>query len=213
MNIIMNFLTKLAKTLAVPCIGLGGAGYYLSQPEKRKLDEVETIMLNKYIPPIHKLVCTSLGFRDVIVGGSFALQLYTDRVFPVNDYDVYVNSSIVGVDYLVEDKNRLKTIYPGVEFETDEFSYDSLASINGIIKTNTNDKKIQYIMMYPTLDLTKWYKTHVDVPVFIKYYEGEPYFYVRSRFEGYMAKYCGVLFKFTKEDRIDKYKDKGFWLL
>lgn len=210
----MNFFTTLAKTLSVPCIGLGCVGYYLSQPEKRKLDEVDIIRLNRYIPPIHKLVQHKINtFKDVVVGGSFALQLYTDRVFPVNDYDVYVNSSVVGVDYLVEDKNKLKTIYPGVEFETDEFSYDALASINGIIKTKTNDKKIQYIMMYPTLDLTKWYKTHVDVPVFIKYYEGEPYFYVRSRFEGYMAKYCGVLFKFTKEDRIDKYKDKGFWLL
>lgn len=213
----MNFLTKFAK-LIVPAGGIAGTSYYLAQPEKRMLNDVERARLNRYLPPVNKLTNSYTGFRDAIISGSFTMRLYTDRKFPVDDYDVYIDTDNYGIENIEKDEQKLRNIYYDVDFDTQQFSYDDLKYINGIIETKSGDKNIQYIMVntshVPDQPLLgQWHNKYVDIPVYIQYTNGVPYFHVRSRFEGFMAKYCGILFQLNNKEREGKYESKGFWVL
>lgn len=210
---IMNFLTKFAKYI-IPA----GASCYIALPERRMLDDVERARLNRYLPPVDKLTNNYIGFRQAIVSGSFALRLYTDRKFPVNDYDIYVDTDNYGTDSIKKDEQKIRNIYHDVDFDVQQFNYDDIQFINGIIETKSDGKNIQYIMVNTDHasrrpSLGKWHSKCVDIPVYIQYTNGVPYFHIRSRFEGFMAKYCGVLFQLHNNKRKEKYKSKGFWVL
>lgn len=171
-------------------------------------------------------------YRKVIIGGSRALKLWTEREFYVDDNDIFLHS-IKGNRHngkLEKDVEQLMRIFPNCsirvqlskdtnksivneEQETEEFDQAIIGTIN--LKYEGN--KYQFVMIEQnpgftySLDLIGWYGRTTDLPVFILYdkFEMVPHFIIKHGFGHLLAKQ-GVLFELRHENRIKKYEEKGF---
>lgn len=210
--------------IIITIIGIIGIIYYLNQPERIKLNSIEQFRIERYIPPVNALI--NSGFKDAIISGSFAVRLYTDRIFPINNYDIFVQSDNHIFSDVAKDVQMLKNAYDQYDLnikQTDNqnaYIYNNSTEIMCVIESKTLDKPIQYIITNlesksEKISLSDWHNKNIDVPVFIKYDRetGEPYFHVRTRFEGFMAKYCNILLSLCDRERKVQYRVKGFWVL
>lgn len=171
-------------------------------------------------------------YRKVIIGGSRALKVWTEREFNVDDNDIFLHS-IEGDRHngkLEKDVEQLMSIFPNCsirvqlsknteksivneEQETEEFDQAIIGTIN--LKYEGN--KYQFVMIERnpgftySLDLIGWYGRTTDLPVFILYdkFDKIPYFIIKDGFGHCLAKQ-GVLFGLRHKNRIEKYEKKGF---
>lgn len=175
-------------------------------------------------------------YTKVIVGGSRALKIWTNRDFNVDDNDIFLHS-IAGNRFtggLEKDIDKIKEIFPNCEVliklskdnvksvvneteSTEEFDQ----SIIGTINLKYENTKYQFVMIERrnfgfsySNDLIGWYGRTTDLPVFILYdkFEPMPNFIVKHGYGHWLAKE-GILTSLRHENRIEKYGKKGFKFL
>lgn len=230
----LKITTAVAGLTGIP-VGV----WYLTRPQCVPLDEQQKKTLMEYVPNVYKI--NSLFEKPIIIGGSTALKLYTNRYFQTSDIDIFVNSKydwkescgalyhddvknlaenfssnewVVNSnedDYLTNDNIVRKRDRNTLMMFTPSEHFDELIS-HTINTTFNNDTKVQFIFFKKGVNVPETLKTKHDIPVIISYNKGESYFLVRSIYEGLLAKY-GYLIKMNTEERKEKYKHKDFWIL
>lgn len=218
----MNKLIATAATITAI-----GIGYHTSGSRKIPLnpDQCKHVMHN-FMPLLNK------HYGDVVIGGSTALKIYTGRDFITHDTDYFLKSkddfrsrdgdyhnatlqadistlsTQVLPDHIWSCKLSSMNIYHTSGVDTQEIEQFDKA-IGGTVNTIVDNNKVQFVMIDNSKDLEQWYATSADLPVFINFNHGQPYFYVCNQWLGLMAK-CGYLFSIRHVERQLKYKEKGF---